>query len=230
MEFGQPQEKKVIQTGIMGQRVVDEEVRRLYNEIKGKLCFLFGNPMVGKTTLAHLVSNLFKHCIVYKIDKNYTAETFRAIANPNIRYVEIDRAYQLRDQITHFPSYYKEAYNERQDCLLIVDSMTSIQSEFFSDPMKASPRDANIMNNFCDFILRRLSKYKPATSLVICHEKIADFKTGEIIARVNRILYRHVDAAFRIVEERDSEGNVVARKIVKTSERKIKTENFNFTW
>ncbi len=198
------------------------KVQQFYEEIKGKFVVLFGNPMVGKTTLAHFVSRHFEHTVYFKIDKNFSREDYRHVAS-NINYIEINTPQGilkvLNDMLYHPP----------KGALVVVDSITSLDSFFTpQDPTNPSPRMENARTRFIDAVFQKLAqlKDKGCTVLVLSHEKIADFKTGEVMPRFNRIALRHIDRMYRLAIE-NGKRKIVRVKFRKPSE--VREDEFDFT-
>jgi len=176
------------------------------NEMYGKQVILFGEPFSGKTTFAMRLSKEYTNTTLLKVDKNYNVEEydFRGVV------YEIYSPKQLKFLI-------ENKLEEKDDHLIILDSLTSLDSLFVpEDPLKIDPSMFNRRASFFDRILQQLSKFKKkGTVLIICHEKIADFRTREVAPRVNRIVLRHCDAVYRLTVENGK------RKLKKVLERKV---------
>jgi hypothetical protein len=163
------------------------------NKIKGRVIILYGASWIGKSLFALNLSKLFTFTKLYLIDNNYTQEYFNI--NPKIDIVKIETPKQLDYSLT------KETIAE--DKLIIIDSITTLQTAFIRDEY-FSARAYNEFNNFADRIARKLSNLTPkTTSIIIAHEKIKDWKTAEVIPRVNYTMLRNADMLIRIYRDGD---------------------------
>jgi len=157
----------------------------------------------------------FKNAILYKIDKNYNAKDYNFGGIVHEIYSPKQLLY-LIDQVREVPD----------DCLTIIDSITSLDSYFIGeDPVKDDPRVNNRRARFCDAVMLKLQRFKTkGCVLVIAHEAIKNFETREVGPRMNKIALRHADALIHIVEE---DGR---RKLKRTMVRKPVTEpDFDFS-
>jgi len=106
--------------------------------------------------------------------------------------------------------------------IVIVDSITSMDSFFVpEDPTKEDPRVNNRRARFCDAVLQRLQKFKQkGVVIVIAHEAIKNFKTGEIGPRMNVVAMRHADALLHatIEDGKRKIKRVIVREVVKEPE------------
>jgi len=195
------------------------KLQALAKQIRNKLTVLYGEPFVGKTTLAHLLSKYFEHTVIFKIDKNYRPEDFRHI-NSNIHYVNINSHKGLISVLDDM------LRNPPQNALIVVDSITGLDAFFMpSDPSKPSPRMENARARFVDAVMQRLSfiKYNGNTVIVIAHERLRNWETQERVPRFNVTALRHADMCFRLVKENEH------RRLVRTHLRdyyKAREEDF----
>jgi len=187
-------------------------------EIKGKLIVLYGQPYAGKTTLVHALTQHFERTVYFKVDRNFSREDFAHIAK-NVYYIDIDSPQRLLRELRTL------ARSPPQNTLIVVDSVTSLDSFFVpSDPTTPSPRMENARAKFADAVMQLLSFVKGQnTVIVIAHEKIRDFQSGEIVPRFNIVALRHADSLYHIVVENNK------RKVKRTMVRKPVTEpDFDF--
>ena len=186
----------------------EEEMRKIKQRIEGKTVVLFGEPLAGKSLFALTLSKLFEKSILLLIDKNYPKEFFSV--NPQVELQTIENPKQLDFIVKKIPP----ANNQ----LVIIDSITSL-STFFLQEAYFSPRALNAFNNFTDKIIRQLASLTPhTTNLIIAHEKIKNFETGEVAPRVNKIVLRNVDIVLRMSIENGK------RTIKVFEERKLPTK------
>ena len=159
----------------------------LKEKLKGKLVILYGSPMVGKTTFAHQLAREYSACLYLKIDKNFRKGDYDV---DNVVYHEINDPEQLLEIVKQLAP--------QKDTLVVLDSVTSLDAFFVSNPLVPSPRMDVARARFADAVIFHLQRLKENnTVLVIAHEKIADFKTEEIAPRMNAITMRHADIVMR---------------------------------
>jgi len=195
-----------------GGEKVEVDLKSFKDLIRGRVTILFGAPMVGKTLFAHLLSREFDNPILLKVDNNYKDE-YKEI-NKKLKYIEITSPQQLLFQIKNLMV--------NVETLIIIDSLTTSASDIIGERMYTSPRAFNELAQFYDAVFNRLAKFRGlATSLVICHEKLLDFKTGEIGPRLNLVTLRNVDLVLRMVEEEGKRKIKVWRKREKVDPRSI---------
>jgi predicted ATP-dependent serine protease len=169
----------------------EEELKKIKQKIEGKTVMLFGEPMIGKSLFALTLSKLFDKSILLLIDRNYPKEFFAI--NPKLEVQQIDNPKQMDFIVKKIPPSNNQ--------LVIIDSITSL-STFFLQEAYFSPRAVNAFNNFTDKIIRQLASLTPhTTNLIIAHEKIKDFETGEVAPRVNKIVLRNIDIVLRMFIE-----------------------------
>lgn len=169
------------------------DLNKIKDTLFGKFIILYGEPFVGKTTFAMNLAKLYKNRILLKVDKNYDAVNDY---NFDGWLVEIENPAHLLRVV--------EKIYEREDQIVILDSITSLDSYFVprDDPLKMDPRLTNARTRYFDAVLQRLSKLKKnGTVLVICHERIVDFATRKVGPRINVVALRHVDLVLRMVIE-----------------------------
>jgi len=196
-----------------------DKFRKFADEIRGKLIVIFGQPYAGKTTLAHALSRYFDRTIYLKVDRNFSRDDFAHIAK-NVYYIDIDSPQRLLRELRSL------ARSPPSGALIVVDSVTSLDSFFVpSDPTTPSPRMENARAKFADAVMQLLSFVKGRnTVVVIAHEKIRDFKTGEIGPRFNLVALRHSDANYHLTIE---DGR---RKVKKVAERRpVEKPDFDFS-
>jgi hypothetical protein len=191
-------------------------IEKFASEIRGKLVVLFGEPYVGKTTLVHAVAKHFERVIYFKVDKNFNIGDF---PKDNIYYIEVNAPWELLRELKNL--------NQKPpapNSLIVVDSVTSLDAFFIpSDPTQPSPRLENARAKFADAVMQRLSYLKPNTVMVLAHEKIRDFRTGEVGPRFNVVALRHADLMYHLVIENGK------RKVKKVRERRVvKEPQFEF--
>lgn len=187
------------------------DFEKLKKALKGKTVVLYGNYGVGKTIFSLLFSKQFKNSVFLVIDKNYYSEYYKI--NPKAKFIDIHNVWQLRQSI--------KSLQKSSDTLVVVDSITTIQSEIVGEK-GFSPRAYNEYNNTCDWITNQLSKLKPeVTSIIIAHERIKDWESQEAIPRFNPIALRNVDVQLRMVMERGK------RKLNFTFARTVKADNIS---
>jgi predicted ATP-dependent serine protease len=169
----------------------EEQLKKVKEKIEGKTAMLFGEPMIGKSLFALTLSKLFDKSVLLLIDRNYPQSFFSI--NTKLEIQQIDNPKQLDFIVKKIP-----ASNNQ---LVIIDSITSL-STFFLQEAYFSPRAVNAFNNFTDKIIRQLASLTPhTTNLIIAHEKIKDFETGEVAPRVNKIILRNIDIVLRMFIE-----------------------------
>jgi len=190
-------------------KAVSDIYAKMKKELYGKLVVLFGRPMVGKTTFAMKFAKTFLNMVLLKIDKNYDAKDF-GLRDDQI--FEVNSPRQLL--------YFIDKLEPKEDMIVIVDSITSMDSFFVSeDPTKDDPRVNNRRARFCDAVLQRLQRFKQkGVVLVIAHEAIKNFRTGEIGPRMNIVALRHADVLLHATIENGR------RKIKKIVKREVITE------
>jgi len=190
------------------------ETSSLKDRFKGKLTVLFGEPLVGKTTFAMHVAKQFKHKVVIHIDKNYDVRDYL----PDAKVYEVSEPIQVLEAISKTPAY--------EDTIVIVDSITSLDSFFIGDPTKDDPRVANRRMRFCDAVMLRLQKFKShGAVIVIAHEAIKNFQTKEVGPRMNKVALRHADQILRMVVENGK------RKVKLVAKReKVVSPDVQFEW
>jgi len=185
---------------------------KLLERIANKVVLLFGEPMVGKTTLAKELAKR-KNTVWIKIDTNYSKEEVQSIAkevyevkNPLFMY-KIIEALKNRDDL--------------KDSLIVIDSLTTLASEFLKGRM-GSPRANKELADYYDTVLAEFSKLKEkgVTVLVITHEALKKWDT--IAPRMNLIALRHIDLVLRMYLDEKGE-----RRVKVWRERK-KVENPSF--
>ncbi len=180
----------------------------------GKLTVLFGEPMVGKTTFAMLLAKSFTHKAVIHIDKNYEVSDYLDDA----RVFEVYEPSQVMEAISKIPAY--------DDTIVIVDSITSLDAFFVTDPTKDDPRVNNRRARFCDAVMLRLQKFKKRGAvIVIAHEAIKNFSTGEVGPRMNKVALRHADQILRMLIE---QGKRKLKLVVKR--KPILSPDVQFEW
>jgi predicted ATP-dependent serine protease len=186
----------------------EEELKKIKERIEGKTAMLFGEPLIGKSLFALTLSKLFDKSVLLLIDRNYPQSFFSI--NTKLEIQQIDNPKQLDFIVKKIP-----ALNNQ---LVIIDSITSL-STFFLQEAYFSPRAVNAFNNFTDKIIRHLASLTPhTTNLIIAHEKIKDFETGEVAPRVNKIVLRNIDVVLRMFIENGK------RTIKVWQERKLPTK------
>jgi len=205
-EEDEKEEVKVVE-----REVVSDIYARMKKQLYGKLVVLFGRPMVGKTTFAMKFAKAFLNVALLKIDKNYDAKAF------GLREDQVYEVYSPKQLL-----YYIDKLEPKEDMIVIVDSITSMDSFFVpEDPTKEDPRVNNRRARFCDAVLQRLQKFKQkGVVIVIAHEAIKNFKTGEIGPRMNIVAMRHADALLHATIENGKRKikRVIVREIVKEPE------------
>ena len=174
----------------------EKEKENIFSKIKeallGKFVILYGEPFVGKTTFAMNLARFYVNKVLLKVDKNYDAKDY----DFDGWVVEIESPTHLLKVV--------EKIQERQDQIVILDSITSLDAHFIpkDDPLKIDPRLTNVRTRFFDAVLQRLSRFKKnGTVLVICHERIVDFATRKVGPRINVVALRHVDMVLRMTIE-----------------------------
>jgi len=159
----------------------------LKGKLIGKLVILYGSPMVGKTTFAHQLAEEYSACLYLKIDGNFRKGDYDV---DNVVYHEIDNPEQLLNIVQQLAP--------QRDTLVVLDSITSLDAFFISNPLVPSPRMDVAKGRFADAVIFHLQRLKENnTVLVIAHEKVADFKTEEKAPRMNAITMRHADIVMR---------------------------------
>jgi len=174
----------------------DETMRKVKELIQGKVAVLFGRPLVGKTVFALKLAREFLNPILLKIDTNYDSSWAKEFVGEKLEIREIRNARQLLKTLDNIP--------EREDVLVIIDSITSLADEFLLEGETFfSPRRNVELTNFYNIVLRKLAKLKDyrITSLIVAHEKIMDFVTREVGPRMNIVALRHADIVLHLVEE-----------------------------
>ena len=194
-----------------GEVRMEDKFAKFANEIRGRLTVLFGAPLTGKSTLAHLITKHFDRTIYFRVDKNFTQDMFRSIAK-NVQYIDIKSPkhllYQLNDLLKNPP----------RNSLIVVDSLTSLDSYFVpDDPTKQSPLSDKLRARFADAVMQKLSMLKDLgnTVLTIAHERIRSFDNPEPVPRFNIVALRHSDLIYRLSIENNR------RVVKKVAERKI---------
>jgi len=179
---------------------------RLVDEMRGKLVVLFGEPYSGKTSFAHYVAQKFPKNVYIAIDRNFPPQ--------GLNYVWIDT---YEEVFTAIKDVQKGADS---DTLVVIDSLTTLTEDFLRERF-SSPRRMNELSRFYAVVLRELSrlKEKGATVLVITHEAVKDFGTGEIAPSINKRALKHTDMVLRIV--RNGNGS---RKVVVWGRREIPSQ------
>jgi len=185
------------------------DFEKLKKALKGKVTVLYGNYGVGKTIFSLLFSKNFRNSTFVVIDKNYHSEYYKI--NPKAKFIDVNGVWQLRQAV--------KGLHKSEDTLVVVDSITTIQSELVGEK-GFSPRAYLEYNNTCDWITNQLSKLKPeVTSVIIAHERIKDWESQQAIPRFNPIALRNVDIQLRMVMENGK------RKLQFTFARTVKADN-----
>jgi len=191
-----------------------DELRELAEKIRGKVIVLYGEPLVGKTVLVHLLSRYFEKPLLLKIDNNYGDE-YREL-NPKLKYLDSPSFEKVL--------YYLDKAKEFDNDFIAIDSLTSLASEILSKG-SLSPRDYNRLASMYDIVTFKASRLKPRTVLIVAHERIVNFETREVGPRMNKIALRNVDMLIRLYK--DQEGN---RIISIVAERKPDLKNLSYKY
>jgi hypothetical protein len=181
-----------------------DKLAELAKRIKGKVVVLYGEPLVGKSVLVHYLSKYFEKPVLFKVDNNYDDE-YKSI-NPNLKYLDTLSFEKLM--------YYLDKANSFDNDFIAIDSLTSLAAEVLSKG-SLSPRDYNRLASMYDIVTFKASRLKPKTIVVVAHEKLVDFRTGEVGPRMNKVSLRNVDIVIRLYK--DEQGN---RKLKIEAERK----------
>jgi len=189
-----------------------DELKALADRIRGKVVVLYGEPLVGKTVLVHLLSKYFESPVLIKVDNNYGDE-YKQL-NPNLKYLDAPTFERV--------NYYIDKSKEYNNDLIIIDSLTSLAAEVLSKG-SLSPRDYNRLASMYDVITFKASRLKPKTVIIVVHEKIVSFETKETGPRMNRIALRNVDMVIRLYNDENGERVI---KIV--AERRPEISNISY--
>jgi len=181
-----------------------DKLAELAKKIKGKVVVLYGEPLVGKSVLVHYLSKYFEKPVLFKVDNNYDDE-YKSI-NPNLKYLDTPSFEKLM--------YYLDKANSFDNDFIAIDSLTSLAAEVLSKG-SLSPRDYNRLASMYDIVTFKASRLKPKTIVIVAHEKLVDFRTGEVGPRMNKVSLRNVDIVIRLYK--DEQGN---RKLKIEAERK----------
>jgi len=191
-----------------------DEIRELAEKIRGKVVVVFGEPLVGKTVLAHLLSRYFEKPLLLKVDNNY-GEEYREL-NPKLKYLDAPSFEKVL--------FYLDKSKEFDNDLIIIDSLTSLASEILSKG-SLSPRDYNRLASMYDIVTFKASRLKPRTVVIVAHERITTFETKEVGPRMNKVALRNIDMLIRVYK--DQEGN---RIISIVAERKPDIKNIAYKY
>ena len=175
----------------------EDLVKQLAERIRGKTVVLFGEPLIGKTTLVHYLSKYYEKPLLLKVDNNYGDE-YKSI-NPNLKYLDTPSFEKLM--------YYLDKASSFDNDLIIIDSLTSLASEILSKG-NLSPKDYNRLASMYDIVTFKASRLKPKTIVIVAHERIVDFKTGEVGPRMNKVALRNVDMLVRLYKDEEGKRHV----------------------
>ena len=173
----------------------EDYLKRLKQKISNKLVVVFGQPLVGKTTLAIELSKLFKKVYYFEIDTNLKEVSFPE----NVQRIPIpDYKFLLRNLKPD--DFIQKAV---PDTLIVVDSITTLASQFQEDKL-FSPRKQLELANFYDIVFRKFSEMvrgsKEVTAIIISHEALKEFP-DKIAPRMNLLALRHADLVLRVYRE-----------------------------
>ena len=172
------------------------KLQEIKNLVQGDIVVIFGRPFSGKSVLALMLSRHFSNSHLILIDSNYTKEYFKINPNIRVRYIKLGRnVWEVFHQIV-------EALREVPkdlESLVIIDSLTTLQSSVLGP--RVSPYENLLYSRLVDSLMLRLRWLKPATSVVICHEKLLSFESQDLVPRMNLVVMRHVDKVIHLVEE-----------------------------
>ena len=191
------------------EKVVPEGVSKIAGAIRGKLVILFGEPFVGKTSLAHRIANFYKKTYYIAIDRNFPPRR----EDDSFEYYWISSWTELLPKIRGLSEWVDA------DTLVVIDSLTTITEDFLRDKFD-SPRRMNELSRFYAIVLRELTnlKNKGATVLVLTHEAIKDFKSNEIAPSMNKRTLKNADLVLRMIRLNGK------RKVVVWGKREIPKE------
>jgi len=171
-------------------------VSELKQLIQGDVVVLYGRPFVGKSVLALMLSRHFKESHLLLLDANYTKEYFRINPDLKVHYIKMSRG--PRDVYSQVVEALRGVQRDLET-LVIIDSLTTLQAAVLGP--RVSPYDNLLYARLVDSLMLRLRWLKPATSLVIAHEKLLSFEAQELVPRMNMVVLRHVDKVVHLVEE-----------------------------
>ncbi len=164
---------------------------------RGQLVLIYGKPASGKSTFAIEIAKRAEKPRYIAIDQNLEGmipENMQAI-------VPLDYK-NLLGLLEKLQDLTPEQINAD---LIVLDSITTLASDFYEGAKLSSMRVNLEMRRFYDRVFRMLSKIakKGITIIVIAHESIKKFqgKEGEIIGpAINEIAIRHVDAIYHAIK------------------------------
>ena len=158
-----PELKKFEKEGEKKETGKVDKLKQFAEIIRNKLVVLFGEPYVGKTTLAHALTKYFDTTVYFRIDRNFDPEQFKRIAK-NITYININSPQHLNYQLNEL------LRSPPNSVFIVVDSVTSLDAFFMpTDPTKQSPLTDKLRARFADSVMQRLAiiKEKDNTVMVI---------------------------------------------------------------
>lgn len=193
----------------------EDYLKKLKQKINNKLTVIFGQPLVGKTTLTIELSKLYKKTYYFEIDTNLKEINFPE----NVQRIPIpDYKFLLRNLNP------KEFIKAVPDTLIVVDSITTLASQFQEDKL-FSPRKQLELANFYDIIFRKFSEIvkgsKEVTAIIISHEALKEFP-DKIAPRMNLLALRHSDIVLRVYKENG------VRKVKIWEERNTRPSDIKF--
>jgi len=172
------------------------KVQELKELIQGDVVVLYGRPFVGKSVLALMLSRHFSNSHLVLVDSNYSKSYFRINDRLKVHYVKL--SHNVWEVFRQIVEALREVPKDLES-LVIVDSLTTLQSAVLGP--RVSPYENLLYSRLVDSLMLRLRWLKPATSIVICHEKLLSFESQDLVPRMNLVVMRHVDKVIHLVEE-----------------------------
>ena len=168
----------------------------LKNLVQGSVVVLYGKPFSGKSILALMLSRHFANAHLILLDSNYTKDYFKLNDKLRVHYVKL--SHNVWEVFRQIVEALREVPKDLES-LVIIDSLTTLQSAILGP--RVSPYENLLYSRLVDSLMLRLRWLKPATSIVICHEKLLSFEAQELVPRMNLVVMRHVDKVIHLTEE-----------------------------